>query len=65
MPEMLVPLTLYSVRVGNTGSFFAAAHDATQAKAIGEQWRADHGFAESQNVAVKRSSDLRPVYTFR
>lgn len=60
---MLTTLNLYAVRVGNSGSFFVAAVDLTQAKAVGEQWRDERGFTGA-NVTAKRHADHRPVYTF-
>lgn len=65
MPEMLATLNLYTVRVSNVGSFFAAAYDMAQARAIGEQWRHDRGFRDSLPVTVKRYHDSRHVFTFR
>ena len=59
---MLTALNLYSVRVGNVGSFFAAAVDSTQAKAIGEQWRHEKGVRG--DVTVRRHDAPKPVYTF-
>ena len=61
---MLTALNLYAVRVGNTGSFFAAAVDMHQAHAVAEQWRHDKGISSSTRITVKRHSDSRPVLTF-
>lgn len=61
--SMLSTLNLYAIRVGNTGSFFAAAVDVTQAKAVGEQWRDERGLTGC-DVTAKRYRDSRPVFTF-
>lgn len=58
----MIALNLYSVRVGNVGSFFVAAVDTTQARALGEQWKAEKGIAPSAFVKVDRFSDHRVVY---
>lgn len=58
----VLSLNLYAVKVGNVGSFFVAAVDQTQAKAVAEQWRDERGF--TGHVTVKRNADSRPVFTF-
>ena len=59
---MYTSLNLYAVRVGNSGSFFVAAADIDQAKAIGEAWRERNGIHESARVTAKRHKDSRPVF---
>lgn len=58
----MIALNLYSVRVGNVGSFFVAAVDQAQARAIGEQWKAEKGIAPSCVVRIDHFSDHRVVY---
>jgi hypothetical protein len=61
----MTAMNLYSARVGNVGSFFVAAVDISQAKALAEQWRDTRPYSDRiahQNVSVKRHSDPRPVY---
>lgn len=58
----MIALNLYSCRVGNVGSFFVAAVDQTQARALAEQWKAEKGIAPSSFITVKRYADSRVVY---
>lgn len=58
---LVVACNLYTARVGNVGSFFVAAHDAEQARAIAELWAADRNI--KSHITIKRYRDSRPVFT--
>lgn len=58
----LLATNLYAVKVGSVGSFLVAAVDATQARAMGEQWRDEKNL--TGHVTVKRASDHRHVYIY-
>lgn len=58
----MIALNLYTARVGNVGSFFVAAVDPAQARALAEQWKTERGIAPSLVVKVQRFSDGRVVF---
>jgi hypothetical protein len=57
----VIAMNLYTAKVGSVGSFYVAAVDSSQARAIAEAWRDSRGY--SGHVVIKRNSDPRPVYT--
>jgi len=59
---MLKRIRLYTVRVGNVGSFIAAAHDIEQARAIAEAWKIESSL--DGRITVKPLTTERAVLTF-
>lgn len=58
----MIALNLYAARVGSVGSFFVAAVDLTQARALAEQWKDERGIAPSSVIKITRFSDSRVVF---